>query len=355
MKNVGFDRITFFAKYVKLIILALAAILCIVCVIFAISSNNKEVDPKNDESVSVGANENDKYNILIMGIDDAAELADVMMLVSFDTNNSTLTIAQLPRDTYAEYTANAYRKLNGALSSLGGGRQVAEFLESAWGIEIHHYITVKLEAVSKTVDLLGGVEINVPEDMSYKDPYQDLEIKISAGRQTLNGETAVQFIRYRAGYLRGDVARLDAQKLFLAALGEKIIQSGIVKLSVPVMTLISNSESDMSYSDCMHLVSMAMSLDSSRISFLTLPGGDVQTASGTWYYILNRRQTAEIMRRYFVENDRVSDYGYDIFDKNRVFTGEYSRQFNEIYYAHIGYDAEISTAEKLNRDGITIE
>lgn len=314
-----------------------------------LTSLNANGKRNGDGAIAVG-NEKTQYNFLLMGVDMSERLADVMMLVSLDTKNNTLAVAQIPRDTYAEYTTAAYRKINGCVSSLGNGRAAADFLEKTLCITIDHYITVDLDGVAKTVDMLGGVEVNIPENMSYEDIYQDLKIELKAGKILLDGESAKQFIRYRSGYVRGDIARLDAQKLFLAALGQKMMSRGTVDLVRPVVTLISESESDLTVSDCMFFVSSVMSIDSSRIFFLTLPGSDVRTDNGTWYYIINKRQTYNAMKSYFF-----SDAEYANFDKDRAFTGTYSKEFNSIYDAESGYEAEIYTADKVNREGIEIE
>ena len=301
----------------------------------------------NTEGYQTVSTEQSAFNFLVMGVDNSESLADVIMLVSLDTKNGTMTIAQIPRDTYAEYTESAYRKLNGAISSLKGGRGVADFLEQAMGITIDHYITVDLDGLGKVVDILGGIEINIPEDMTYSDSYQNLEIELKAGKKLLTGEEAKQFIRYRSGYLRGDIGRLDAQKIFLAALGEKLIGKSPLELIRPVSTLISCSESDLTLYDCLFYISKATELRASGVIFLTLPGSDVRTENGSWYYILNRAENEKIASTYF--RGKASE-----FDPKRAFTGEYSVEFNRIYDATDGYEVVIYTAESINKAGIDI-
>lgn len=285
-----------------------------------------------------------RYNILILGEDEAAGLTDVLMIVSFDTKCGEMNILQIPRDTYAEYTSAAYRKMNAARDVLGGGENVAEFLEETLGICIDFHITVGLDAVSSVVDALGGVEVYVPMDMIYTDPYQDLSIEIKKGRQILSGEKAKQFVRYRAGYIRGDLDRLDAQKVFISALLKKIsAQSNIFSVIEIIGAVLPCVEGNISYNDCFNLIKELGIPDMKKVSFVTLPGGDIQGSSGAWYYIMNRNAAYKIISEKFT-----SAISEAQFDADRKFTSTIRSGFNDIYEAEQGYEPEIYIADEIN-------
>jgi len=285
-----------------------------------------------------------RYNILLLGEDDAAGLTDVLMIVSCDTENGEINVLQIPRDTYAEYTSVSYRNMNAASDILGGGAGVADFLEETLVISIDHHITVDLDAVSAVVDALGGVEVDVPMDMIYADPYQDLSIEIKKGRQILDGEKAKQFIRYRSGYIRGDLDRLDAQKVFLSAILKKISeQSNIFSVVEIIGAVLPHVESNISYNDCFDLIKELGVPDMEKVSFVTLPGGDIQGSSGAWYYIMNRDAAYKVIREKF--NSDISEVE---FDPERKFTSTVRSGFNDIYEADIGYEPEFYIADEIN-------
>jgi LCP family protein required for cell wall assembly len=285
-----------------------------------------------------------KYNILLLGEDDAAGLTDVLMIVSCDTESREINILQIPRDTYAEYTSASYRKMNAARDVLGGGEGVAEFLEGSLMISIDYHVTVDLEAVSTVVDALGGVEVDVPMDMIYKDPYQDLYIEIKKGRQLLDGEKAKQFIRYRSGYIRGDIDRLDAQKIFLSAILKKTFeQSNIFSVIEIIGGVLSRVESNISYNDCFNLIKALGVPDMKKVSFVTLPGGDIQGISGAWYYIMNRDSAYRVISEKFT-----SDISEAEFDPERKFTSTVRSGFNDIYESDNGYEPKIYIADEIN-------
>lgn len=290
------------------------------------------------------------YNFLLLGEDTAAGLSDVIIIVSCDTKNSKMCVLQIPRDTYAEYTSAAYRKMNAASDILGGGRAVADFIEDNLGIAIDYYVIVTLDLISEAVDTIGGVEIDVPIDMFYSDPAQNLTINIKKGRQTLDGEQAMQFIRYRAGYLRGDLDRLDTQKIFLSALLKKIVEKRDVCTLIKLASVIlPGAESDLSYQSCIEIITSVGIPKMSNISFVTLPGEDIQGSSGAWYYIMNRQAAYKIIKDNFSPMLEECE-----FDKNKKFTSFVRSGFNEIYEAESGFDAIIYSAEQIN-GGINIK
>jgi len=305
--------------------------------------------PTSDNQVSNKAdNANERLNLLLLGEDEAAGLTDVIMIVSLDKQKDEAFVLQIPRDTYAEYTSSAYRKLNGAKNVLGSGRGLADFFEENLGIKIDHFVLFDLEAVAQTVDALGGVEIDIPIDMSYSDPYQNLKIELKKGVQVLNGEKAKQFVRFREGYVRGDLDRLDTQKLFLSALLKKALSSDMQVLMNVLLKTFSYIESDLFYEDCLCMIRDLKNLSTQSVFFITLPGADIRGSSGAWYYIMNRDTAYGIISEKFSNG-----ITYNEFDKNRKFTSTVRSGFNDIYEAKNEKEPAFYSADEINNVKIT--
>ena len=337
----------------KTIVVILPLILCVTLFAIALGSIDEPINETSEPTLKEGNNEDKKsiYNFLVMGKDQTSGLFDVIIVVSYDTEKQQINALQIPRDTYASYTSSAYRKINGAVYSLGGEEAFAEFLSSTLGIKIDHYVTTDLDTIAKTIDKLGGIDVFVPEDMKYKDPYQDLTIDIKAGRQRLNGIEATHFLRYRSGYVTGDLGRLDAQKIFLAALVKKIlIESELSDMIGVAISILGDVKSDLTVADCVFFVSKISELEIENIGFMTMPGGAICSQSGAWYYIINREAAYETVKKYFVQ-----DLAEGEFDKNTLFTSVYRQGFNEIYYAKNKYKTERFTAEQICEEGINID
>ncbi len=309
----------------------------------AFFTDNVSANVQSFANEQIDINE-ESYNVLLLGEDESGKLDDVIMIVSCDTKSKKINVLQIPRDTYAEYTLSSYRKINAASDVLDGSENLSVFLTETLGIPIDGCISIDIDIIAETVDVLGGVEIDVPMDMMYKDPYQDLTIEIKKGKQILSGDKAEQFVRYREGYIRGDLGRLDAQKLFMTAFLKKIAEKNdIVTLVQIASTIMPKTESNISLKESIDLIGKMGIPDISNINFMTLPGGDIRGGSGAWYYIMNRKSAYKIIKEHF--NNDLSEAD---FDKNRKFTSTVREGFNDIYDAQNGFEPQIFSADEIS-------
>ncbi len=318
---------------------------------FISSSGGNRVSAIGQESTPPVSREMDeRVNFLVLGRDDASGLCDMMMLASYNITEGSMNVVQIPRDTYAEFTSGSYKKINGAVAALGSERALCDFLSDALCVPIDHYVSFDLKALCKLVDVLGGVEVDVPFDMDYDDPAQGLSIHIKAGKQLLDGKRAEQFVRYRSGYLEGDVGRMDAQKLFLSSLFKKIrSDASILTIASLAATLADDIDTDASISNIVTLARKALVLSAEKIRFVTLAGeGAVAEKSGASYYVISRDSAIEITGKYLGgTGDEKS------FDKDRKFLNENYDSFSKIYYSKADYT--VYDAATLASGGIEIE
>ncbi|MBE6662121.1 MAG: LytR family transcriptional regulator [Ruminococcaceae bacterium] len=287
--------------------------------------------------------------LLLLGKDNAAALCDVIMLASFDLNENTLHIVQIPRDTYFAYTDADYKKINAAPRVLGGADKLADALSSALGVRIDGYMEFSLDFVKAAVDRIGGVEIFVPCDMDYDDPAQNLSIHLKKGQQTLMGDEAVSFVRFRSGYARADLGRMDAQKLFLAAFakafGERVSLSELPGMLLLAMRYL---KTNLRFDTMLSLATGARRIPSEHITAFTLPGEEVQSEySGAWYYILSREGCAEAIGQYLKGAEPMG------FDTKGLFTDVSRKDFHAIYQKKI--TALPYTFDSLASEGLPIE
>ncbi len=307
-----------------------------------------------EESSVPDAEHGKTYVFLAAGRDEVSGLTDVLMLVSFDTENLKVNVVQIPRDTYFRCTKRTYRKINGAAEALGGIDKLAEALEAALGINIDYTAQFSLDALGKMVDLIGGVPVKIPYEMDYEDPYQNLYIHLDAGEHILNGDDAKQFVRFRAGYVRGDIARTDAQKIFMAAFVKKLT-TGVSILKIPsiINVMLGDVKTNMTFTECLEFAQKALKVKTTDVIMITLPGNDARTKvdSGAWYYIINRIAALEVVNKYLNASD--APVAEEMFDKERLFTNEEYPQFEEIYCGD-GYSIQEYRADEINENGIEI-
>ena len=258
------------------------------------------------------------YNFLVLGVDRAANLSDVIMVVSYDTEQQKVHILSLPRDTYIN-VGSSYHKLNAYFSasynrsaSRGAERYrdaieaMASFIENGLCIRLDRYICMDTAGFREIIDALGGVDMEVPFDMDYEDPEQDLFIHLKAGYQHLDGEKAEQFVRFRSGYLEGDIGRISAQRLFLTALVNQIKTKLDITTAVNIAkTALQYVTTDLTAAEIGFFAKSAFSVDLSAITFTTLPGGGViNPDTGASYYVMYAENVRKIVNEQFNVYDR---------------------------------------------------
>lgn len=306
--------------YTVLLLVALLALFAVALTVAVGKSGTPEEAP--DESAIKLVD--DPYCLLVTGRDRVSALTDVIMLACFDPAAERICVLQIPRDTYALYGDGRYRKMNGAQKELGeDGLRV--LLENALGIEIDGYLSLDLDAFGKSVDALGGVEIELDAPLRYSDPSQDLHIDLDSGRQTLDGKQAEMLVRYRSGYLRGDLDRLDVQKKFLAALFDTLRSKVSVANAYELASaLLGEVSTDVNLALCTALALEALKLDKSRLLFCTLPGEDiVSRKSGASFYVMAKSPTQRLLAEYFGAEGELDGKG--------IFLNGDDRDFLEIY------------------------
>lgn len=285
------------------------------------------------------------YNFLILGEDSAAGLCDLTMLVSLNCKSGDVNVMQIPRDTYYRFWDGDYKKINAAPRTLGVSKFAQELGESL-GIDIDYYLCVTTDTVKDMVDAVGGVTLNVPQDMDYDDPDQNLHIHLSAGEHTLDGNGAVGFLRYRSGYVTGDLGRADAQKIFMAAFVKKLGTKKDPVLYYKLLKMMSQGgKMNIGERDVLRVMRDMSGADKGEAYYLTAPGEAVRSEqSGAWYYILSREAVSEILaERFGAKND---------FDVSNKFVDKTVKRFYDIYEKRCEY--KIHTADDIDNNLIHI-
>ena len=283
------------------------------------------------------------YTFLIAGIDAFSNNTDVLMLASLDTENQKIEIVQIPRDTYINKTVGGYTSLTrvNAIFAAEYNRQVKNGI-SSWTaktlamqdlvkrlsetlcINIDEYVLVDTKGFRSLIDAVGGIDYEVPRDMFYEDPAQDLYIDLKAGYQHLDGAQCEQLIRYRSGYATGDIGRVDMRGDFMtrvfAQVKNKIGLDAMLKL-IRDKEIMQKIRTSMSLMDMLAYVRMVYRLDDHSVSVRTLSGSVVQNPeTGAWiYYCLNKKNALKDINECL--NVYKTDIDITIFDRKGFFSG----------------------------------
>ena len=241
------------------------------------------------QTISNGRERKSKYcyNILLYGVDNDAGGSDTNMLMRFDAVNKTVDVVSLPRDTLM---SNGH-KLNSSYNN-GGTEKLRSNIEDMLGVPVDFYVSVDLKGFITLIDQIDGVDFDVPEDMDYDDPYQDLHIHFKKGLQHLNGQQAMEVVRFRhnndnTGYGgQQDLGRIGTQQAFLKTVAQKLMKLE----NVPAMaeTFLKYVKTDLTLGNLMWLANQALSMGGmDAISFATLPGDGAGWYKGMSVYALD--------------------------------------------------------------------
>ena len=199
--------------------------------------------------------ESEAFYALIIGSDaregDGISRSDVIMLARVDAANSCVTLVSIPRDTMIGRDDGSVEKINAAYN-YGPGSTVREVSEFA-GVDIAHYVEVDFEGLEEVVDALGGVTVDIPEDI----PAGNGGLSFSAGEQTLNGEQALAYARERYNVSGGDFGRAQAQRQIVGAIVNQVLASSPTDMPFLVTKLAESISTDLSVAD---IISYALDL-----------------------------------------------------------------------------------------------
>ena len=250
-------------------------------------------------------------NVLVMGIDrvpgakaGSKELfngrSDTMLLLRVDPTDESVKLLSVPRDTQVTIPTVGVTKINDA--NVRGGPELAAQTVSGVlsGIAIDRYVRVDTEAFRELVDLLGGVEVYVPEAMSYVDKTQKLTINLSAGLQTLNGDQAEQFARFRHDAY-GDIGRVQRQQTLLKALLKRLTNPTVIpRLPGLVAGMQKYIDTNLSLEEMLALTGAGRKLSQGNFKMVMLPGRfSTPTEFNASYWIMNPEGRDRVLKQYF--------------------------------------------------------
>lgn len=265
-------------------------------------SGSQEVDPSQGNGASEGRKEH-FITILVGGLDDENGGSDTNMLVAIDAAGGSIHVMSLPRDTLLNVDWTV-KKLNNAYHH-GGFERTMEEVTNLLGIPVDKYVTVNLQAFVELVNAIGGVDFDIPVDMDYDDPAQDLHIHFKKGMRHLDGQEALEVVRWRqnndgTGYATADIGRIGTQQAFLMAVAQQTLQLGNLD-KIPEMVKIFNQymSTDLELSNLVWIGEKALSIGSENIFFHTLPGDGAGYYKGGSYYVLYPEQVLELVNSYF--------------------------------------------------------
>lgn len=256
--------------------------------------------PKVTQQIEQG-----RLTFLLIGTDarpgETGGNTDVLMLASIDMKNKRIEIMSIPRDTKVMFPDGSNHKINESYA-LGGPNMTTNLVYGLTNIPINFYAVTHFGGLVDVINTLGGIRIDVPEPMHYNTGDKQYNIiDLNTGWQTLTGEQALGFVRFRMDAL-GDIGRTKRQQDFMVALYQKLMQpDNLTKLPSLINEFSSTISTDMSASDLIGLADRAGEFKNYQIIHETMPGAFHSPTGPTdaSYWIVNSAETQWAANQFF--------------------------------------------------------
>jgi LCP family protein required for cell wall assembly len=211
---------------------------------------------------------------------------DTMILVHVPADGSRASFVSFPRDSYVEIPGYGMDKLNAAYSygyqyeagdsasdeqrQAAGAQLLVQTISSVSGLQIDHYAEVDLLGFFELSNVVGGVEVNLCAPV--QDAYSG--VNLPAGRQTIQGEQALAFVRQRHGLPRGDFDRIVRQQAFIGGMVRKLLSENVLLDLGKQRQLVQAAADALTVDQSLDMLGLAgqmQSVSAGSVEFQTIP------------------------------------------------------------------------------------
>jgi len=240
----------------------------------------------------------ERLNVLLLGIDarkgETMARTDTLILASVDQKSKQVALLSIPRDTRVNIPGYGMDKINSA-SVYGGPELTTKVVSQLLGTSIKYYVLVNFSGFKDIVDALGGITYDVEQDMDKSGE----GIHLKKGVQHLDGDKALQYVRFR-DYPLADIERTQHQQKFLMALGREMLQaSTIPKLPRLVTEINRYVKTNLPATDLLKLASSASkNMENGNFVAQTLPGRLLDINGGS-YWGVDPAEARQVLAKLF--------------------------------------------------------
>lgn len=259
----------------------------------------------------------DTIQFLILG--ESTGMSDTIIACSYNPKTQSASMLSIPRDTYVEngnYRYSAQNKINSLFNGGETPEKTMEAVNEITGLDLKYYILVDTEALIKLVDLIGGLDFDVPRDMKYDDYTQDLHIDLKAGMQHLSGQQVEHLVRFRHNndgssysyeYGNEDYGRMRTQRDVIIAIAKQTLKFKNIKEIKNLINIMQKYvNTNMNFSLIADYVPYAMKINMENIQTAQLPGKS-DLRGGGWFFFHDEQETENIVNQLFYEQEIVEE------------------------------------------------
>ncbi len=215
-----------------------------------ILTQEKKMKKTSTRNSSAGKSVTEPFTILLMGVDSAEEglskntvaNGDSLILVTFNPNTLNATMLSIPRDSYVPISCWSGTPENKITHAAAYGTDcMMNTIENYFDVTIDYYAKINFKGLVTLVDTLGGITVDVPQDLCTDNSNREGEVCINAGVQTLNGEQALVLARNRKQLAAGDLDRGLNQQLVIQGILNKVKDMKNINQVMDVLNTVTNN------------------------------------------------------------------------------------------------------------------
>ena len=348
----------------------------------------KKASTSDRENSSAGKSVTEPFTILLMGVDSAEEglskntvaNGDSLILITFNPNTLNATMLSIPRDSYvpiACWSGTPENKITHAAAY--GTDCMMSTIENYFDVTSDYYAKINFKGLVTLVDTLGGITVEVPQDLCTDNSNREGEVCINAGLQTLNGEQALVLARNRKQLAAGDLDRGLNQQLVIQGILNKVKDMKSINQVMDVLNTVTNNldtnfteQQILSFYDiAKDIMNNALQKDDAdliNIEQLYLDGTgqmiyDERSRMVLWDYVPNTKSRDDIVEAMKInlgekEPDMVKEFSFSIndpdYEKTITGTGPYKTAFTYDLLADFTGDSESQARSWCNAHGVNV-
>ena len=348
----------------------------------------KKASTSDRENSSTGKSVTEPFTILLMGVDSAEEglskntvaNGDSLILITFNPNTLNATMLSIPRDSYvpiACWSGTPENKITHAAAY--GTDCMMSTIENYFDVTIDYYAKINFKGLVTLVDTLGGITVEVPQDLCTDNSNREGEVCINAGLQTLNGEQALVLARNRKQLAAGDLDRGLNQQLVIQGILNKVKDMKSINQVMDVLNTVTNNlDTNFTEQQILSFYDIAKDImnnslqkddaDLINIEQLYLDGTgqmiyDERSRMVLWDYVPNTKSRDDIVEAMKInlgekEPDMVKEFSFSIndpdYEKTITGTGPYKTAFTYDLLADFTGDSESQARSWCNAHGVNV-
>ncbi len=234
-----------------------------------------------------------------------AQRSDVIMLVRVNAARTAAVVASIPRDSWVAVPGHGMAKINAAYA-YGGPTLLVRTVEALTNVRVDHFATIDFAGFRAMVDAVRGIDVTVAERTTFGD------IVFEPGRNHLDGQRALAYVRQRKGLPEGDLSRVQRQQNALRALLAKAASSGMLSSPARLYDLLDavtrsvGVDDTLTNDDLRSLAYGLRNLATGAVTFLTSPVAGLGREGAQSVVYLDQQRAARLWQA--LDHDRIDDY-----------------------------------------------